>query len=334
MDSLDVLSELSHEQVGQLFIAMRDYNNDEEVKLEGLLKAVFIPFKNQFDRDAEKYEAIVLRNRENGKNGGKPKKTQTNPVGILGTQPNPDKPDNDSDSKSDSKSDSDNESDSGITPLPPEGELSATPPEEEKPTPKRKQRSQYTMDDLSPEFVEKFEAFRKSYPGEKRGLKIEILNLVKKHADFEEVMDILPGCMENMRKVREQQAAVSKDKKLYIPSLAVWINQRAWEKWIPENLPPKENLFAADLSIMPTSEANIERGKQQLRYFWMKKDQYWGCTKEELIWVYDFLYYHSMLMLGFPKEYAPVSKGLPGTPGRPNTQEMVMSLLKVNYDND
>ena len=106
MDSLDVLSELSHEQVGQLFIAMRDYNNDEDVKLEGLLKAVFIPFKNQFDRDAEKYEAIVLRNRENGKNGGKPKKTQTNPVGFLGTQPNPNKPDNDSDSKSDSDNES------------------------------------------------------------------------------------------------------------------------------------------------------------------------------------------------------------------------------------
>lgn len=106
MDSLEVLEELTNEQCGQLFLAMRDYNNGKTVNLSGLLKAVFIPFKNQFDRDMEKYEAIVLRNRENGLKGGKPKGTQTNPVGILAPQDNPDKPDSDSKSDSDKKNES------------------------------------------------------------------------------------------------------------------------------------------------------------------------------------------------------------------------------------
>jgi len=108
IDSLDVLEELTIEQAGQLFHAFRAYNLGKEVVLTGLLKAVFIPFKNQFDRDLEKYNSIVLRNRENGSKGGKPKQTQTNPVGILGTQDNPNKPDSDSDSDSDSDNDNEN----------------------------------------------------------------------------------------------------------------------------------------------------------------------------------------------------------------------------------
>jgi hypothetical protein len=113
IDSLDVLEELTIEQAGQLLHAFRAYNLGKEVELNGLLKAVFIPFKNQFDRDLEKYNSIVLRNRENGSKGGKPKQTQTNPVGILGTQDNPNKPDNDNDSDNDS--DSDNESENVIS---------------------------------------------------------------------------------------------------------------------------------------------------------------------------------------------------------------------------
>jgi len=108
LDSLEVLDELTPTQCGELLLAMRAYNEGNDVKLSGLLKAVFIPFRNQFDRDLEKYNSIVLRNRENGAKGGKPKGTQTNPLGILGTQANPNKPDNDSDSKKDSENGSEN----------------------------------------------------------------------------------------------------------------------------------------------------------------------------------------------------------------------------------
>lgn len=107
IDALTVLNELSDEQAGQLFKAIKNYHECGESSLTGIMKAIFIPFKNQFDRDNEKYETICERNKNNGLKGGRPKAkvTQNNPVGYSGTQNNPKEPDNDSDS--DSKNDSD-----------------------------------------------------------------------------------------------------------------------------------------------------------------------------------------------------------------------------------
>jgi hypothetical protein len=102
LDSLNVLDDLDNNQIAELFIAMRDYNLGKEVKLSGLMKAVFTSFKNQFDRDLDKYNAIVERNKINGQKGGRPKK-QNNPLGFLETQRNPEKP---------KKADSDNDNDS------------------------------------------------------------------------------------------------------------------------------------------------------------------------------------------------------------------------------
>lgn len=151
MDSLDVLDELTAEQAGQLLLAMRDYNEGKQVQLSGLLKAVFIPFKNQFDRDFEKYQAIVLRNRENGAKGGKPKQTQENPVGILGTQTNPDKPDNDSDSKNDNGNESDSKSNTDLQPQP----IPAPPLPKPETVEQRKQK-----------FAQKLEPWKETYTRE------------------------------------------------------------------------------------------------------------------------------------------------------------------------
>ena len=117
IDSLGVLDDLDDHQAATLFRAIKSYTESGEETLSGVMKAVFLPFKNQFDRDEEKYLSICERNRANGLNGGrkKPKETQNNPVGSLGTQDNPKEPDN----KNDSKSDNDNEN--IITPLPPKG---------------------------------------------------------------------------------------------------------------------------------------------------------------------------------------------------------------------
>lgn len=105
IDSLDILSELTDEQAGLLFKAISQYQKTGETNLDGIMKALFIPFKNQFDRDSEKYKKICERNKSNGLNGGRPKenKTQNNPVGYLETQTIPKKADSDSDSKSDSE---------------------------------------------------------------------------------------------------------------------------------------------------------------------------------------------------------------------------------------
>jgi len=73
IDSLEVLNELSKEQIAELFIAIKDYNKGVEPILTGLMKAIFVPFKNQFDRDNEKYKNIAERNKYNGSKGGRPK---------------------------------------------------------------------------------------------------------------------------------------------------------------------------------------------------------------------------------------------------------------------
>lgn len=69
MDSLTVVKELSIEQKAELFQAIIDYQNGDEIILTGLMKVVFIPFKNQFIRDDEKYYNEVKASSDKGKLG-------------------------------------------------------------------------------------------------------------------------------------------------------------------------------------------------------------------------------------------------------------------------
>ena len=116
LDSLKVLDSLTKEQIADLFLAIRDYNLGAEIKLEGLMKAIFVSFENQFERDNERYLSVIERNRLNGLKGGRPK-TRTNPenpVGYLGYSENPlepKKPDNDNDNDNDNDKDKDNDKD-------------------------------------------------------------------------------------------------------------------------------------------------------------------------------------------------------------------------------
>lgn len=61
--------------------------------LPRLLMAIFSPIKGTLDRDMDKYNEIIERNRENGKKGGRPK-TQNNPEKPSGFLENPEKPNN------------------------------------------------------------------------------------------------------------------------------------------------------------------------------------------------------------------------------------------------
>lgn len=65
LDSLAILDELSDAQAGQLFKAIKQYNEGEEPTLDFALKLAFIPFKTQFKRDLEKYEDVSRKNSEN-----------------------------------------------------------------------------------------------------------------------------------------------------------------------------------------------------------------------------------------------------------------------------
>jgi len=108
MDALSVLDELTNEQSGILFKAIRDFNSGKEPELDFAMKMCFIPFKNQFTRDFEKYEVKCEKNRENGKFGGRPKKTETEKTDMVSEKPNK----TESNPKNhDSDNDNDNEND-------------------------------------------------------------------------------------------------------------------------------------------------------------------------------------------------------------------------------
>jgi uncharacterized protein (DUF779 family) len=98
-DSRGMVNKLSNERAGILFKTLFSYCDDENpICDDEVIDMAFEHFKNILKRDLIKYENIVERNRNNGKNGGRPK----NPVGNLVTEENPKEP---------KKADSDNDSD-------------------------------------------------------------------------------------------------------------------------------------------------------------------------------------------------------------------------------
>jgi uncharacterized phage protein (TIGR02220 family) len=68
-DSLAVVKELTKDQKADFLDAIVDYQNGDEVKLTGLMKAVFLPFKNQFDRDNDRFLNEVKISSDKGKLG-------------------------------------------------------------------------------------------------------------------------------------------------------------------------------------------------------------------------------------------------------------------------
>lgn len=108
-DSLSVLDDLSDEQAGRLFKAIRAHQCGIDIEIDAITKIALSPFKSQFDRDDEKYEKKVNANKINGMKGGRPKsegnpEKAKEPSGLFGNPENPQKGDSGSDSGSDSDS--------------------------------------------------------------------------------------------------------------------------------------------------------------------------------------------------------------------------------------
>ena len=103
-DWQSIFEMLNDEELGRLTRVIFDYVNGKKVEIDDrVLKIVFENIRLTIDRDTQKYNAIVQRNKENGKKGGRPKKENPkNPLGYLATQNNPPEP-----KKADSDSDSD-----------------------------------------------------------------------------------------------------------------------------------------------------------------------------------------------------------------------------------
>jgi len=108
------IDKLPNETAGKLFKLILDYaNGDFNEPDDLLLQVVFEPIKQSLIRDLEKYDAKVVRNRENGSKGGRPPKEDNpkKPNGFNKNQHEPKKADSDSDSDSDSDNVSDNGND-------------------------------------------------------------------------------------------------------------------------------------------------------------------------------------------------------------------------------
>ena len=117
-DSLSILDDLTDEQAGQLFKAIKSYHEGEDSDLDTIIRIAFNPFRNQFQRDQEKYLNRVEVNRANGSKGGKKKVANASKrkpkVAILADSDSDSVSDNDSKSVSNSKSDKDKNNIKGL----------------------------------------------------------------------------------------------------------------------------------------------------------------------------------------------------------------------------
>lgn len=95
-ESLEAIRAMPDKDAGALIKALIKHNEGEEPEtLPTMAKALYPLIKGQVDR----INALNKKNRENGKKGGRPKKTQTKPnenPNETQTKPNPN-PDNDND---------------------------------------------------------------------------------------------------------------------------------------------------------------------------------------------------------------------------------------------
>ena len=93
----DCVNILSDTRAGKLFKLLFEYAENQDIdqsQLDSAVRLAFNAFKPGIDKGRKKYISVIKRNRENGKKGGRPKKTQNNPknpVGNSETQNNPKK---------------------------------------------------------------------------------------------------------------------------------------------------------------------------------------------------------------------------------------------------
>ncbi len=97
----EVVKQLDNEQLGKLYRALFELALENEPKVDEDIKIPFGFIKNQMVLDIEKYNEKRMKNKENGKLGGRPKKNATEeikkPKKANGFFENPNDNDNDND---------------------------------------------------------------------------------------------------------------------------------------------------------------------------------------------------------------------------------------------
>lgn len=91
-DLLSTVDLMTDEEAGKVLKAIINHVDGIDVNLPRELIFAFTPIRNQLNRDMDKYDKFVDKQRVNGAKGGRPKKPKPNPNNpslILETQANP-----------------------------------------------------------------------------------------------------------------------------------------------------------------------------------------------------------------------------------------------------
>ena len=111
LDQQEIFKMLTDEEAGQLIKAIFEYENTGKIiSLEKSLQIAFIPIKSALDRNKEKYNKVVERNKKNIEKRWNKENTK-NTTGKIGIPKDTKNTDNDSDNEHDSDSEHDNEHD-------------------------------------------------------------------------------------------------------------------------------------------------------------------------------------------------------------------------------
>lgn len=86
---INVFNALTDEDAGKLIKGIFEYVQSSKIILEGYLKIIFIPIKEEIDKNQERYEKKCEVNKENGKKGGAPKGNQNAKKQAKTTENNP-----------------------------------------------------------------------------------------------------------------------------------------------------------------------------------------------------------------------------------------------------
>lgn len=112
LEQKEIFETLSDNEAGKLIKAIFEYESTgQSPKLSKTLNLVFIPIKNALDRNKEKYQKVVERNKKNIRKRWNKENTKST-SGKNGIQKNTKNTDNEHDNDNERDSDNDNERDS------------------------------------------------------------------------------------------------------------------------------------------------------------------------------------------------------------------------------
>lgn len=112
LEQKEIFETLSDNEAGKLIKAIFEYESTgQSPKLSKTLNLVFIPIKNALDRNKEKYQKVVERNKKNIRKRWNKENTK-NTNGKNGIQKNTKNTDNDNDNDNERDSDSVHDNDS------------------------------------------------------------------------------------------------------------------------------------------------------------------------------------------------------------------------------